>query len=165
MECRPVGSGKTALTLALCRIFRDTHNIGEACLGKERRRKLTRDAAVVTNDIFTKEDQQFLIANGALADQGRIRAIETGESQCALELGRPELMARRWMPARGYQVRLRGGLGQDGVNRECREDISANIGALEELQATYGCEMLFVESGGDNLAGGFARAAWYRKGS
>lgn len=34
-----------------------------------------------------------------------------------------------------------------------REDISANIGALEELQATYGCELLFVESGGDNLAG------------
>lgn len=60
---RPVGSGKTALTLALCRYFRDTNNI-----------------AVVTNDIFTKEDQEFLIRNEALADPARIRAIETGAS-------------------------------------------------------------------------------------
>ena len=58
---RPVGSGKTALTLALCKRFRESHNI-----------------AVVTNDIFTKEDQEFLIRNEALSDAGRIRAIETG---------------------------------------------------------------------------------------
>lgn len=57
----PVGSGKTALTLALCRHFRDRLNLG-----------------VVTNDIFTREDQEFLIRNEALADKGRIRAIETG---------------------------------------------------------------------------------------
>lgn len=38
-----------------------------------------------------------------------------------------------------------------------REDISANLGALEELQAAYGCEMLFVESGGDNLAANYSR--------
>ncbi|CEQ42035.1 SPOSA6832_03806, partial [Sporobolomyces salmonicolor] len=82
----PVGSGKTALTLALCRYFRDTHNI-----------------AVVTNDIFTKEDQEFLIRNEALSDPGRIRAIET------------------------------------------------------DLQATYGCDLLFVESGGDNLAANYSR--------
>ena len=59
----PVGSGKTALTLALCRHFRDRINLG-----------------VVTNDIFTREDQEFLIKNDALPDKGRIRAIETGAS-------------------------------------------------------------------------------------
>lgn len=41
--------------------------------------------------------------------------------------------------------------------RTYREDISANLGALEELQAAYGCEMLFVESGGDNLAANYSR--------
>ncbi|KAM0753711.1 urease accessory protein UreG [Meredithblackwellia eburnea MCA 4105] len=102
----PVGSGKTALTLALCRHFRDTHNI-----------------AVVTNDIFTREDQEFLIRNQALSDPGRIKAIETG--------GCP--------------------------HAAIREDISANMGALEELQATYNCELLFVESGGDNLAANYSR--------
>lgn len=102
----PVGSGKTALTLALCRHFRDSHNI-----------------AVVTNDIFTREDQEFLIRHEALSDKGRIRAIETG--------GCP--------------------------HAAIREDISANLGALEELQAAYGCEMLFVESGGDNLAANYSR--------
>ncbi|KAM0790484.1 Urease accessory protein 7 [Microbotryomycetes sp. NB124-2] len=102
----PVGSGKTALTLALCKAFRDTHNIG-----------------VVTNDIFTKEDQEFLIRNEALADKGRIRAVETG--------GCP--------------------------HAAIREDISANLGVLEQLQADYGCELLFVESGGDNLAANYSR--------
>lgn len=61
----PVGSGKTALTLALCKLFRDRINLG-----------------VVTNDIFTREDQEFLIRNEALPDKGRIRAIETGERVC-----------------------------------------------------------------------------------
>jgi len=75
------------LTLALCRYFRDTHNIGTLpflpSLQREERESLFRfhwrESAVVTNDIFTKEDQEFLIRNEALSDPGRIRAIETGE--------------------------------------------------------------------------------------
>lgn len=101
----PVGSGKTALTLALCRALRDKYNI-----------------AVTTNDIFTREDQEFLIRNGALPAE-RIKAIETG--------GCP--------------------------HAAIREDISANLGALEELQAKFGCDLLFVESGGDNLAANYSR--------
>jgi len=72
----------------------------------------------VTNDIFTREDQEFLIRNEALPAE-RIRAIETG--------GCP--------------------------HAAIREDISANLHALEELQAVFETELLFVESGGDNLAG------------
>src|ERR1700756_2075857 len=56
----PVGSGKTALTLALCKRLRDTYNI-----------------AVVTNDIYTKEDAEFLTRNGALVPE-RIIGVETG---------------------------------------------------------------------------------------
>jgi urease accessory protein len=56
----PVGSGKTALTLALCRALRDKYNI-----------------AVVTNDIYTEEDAQFLVRNQALAPE-RIIGVETG---------------------------------------------------------------------------------------
>jgi len=56
----PVGSGKTALTLALCQAFRDIYNI-----------------AVVTNDIYTEEDAQFLVKNQALAPD-RIIGVETG---------------------------------------------------------------------------------------
>ena len=56
----PVGSGKTALTLALCRAFRDKYNL-----------------AVVTNDIYTEEDAQFLVTNEALAPE-RIIGVETG---------------------------------------------------------------------------------------
>jgi urease accessory protein len=56
----PVGSGKTALTLSLCRALRDKHNI-----------------AVVTNDIYTEEDAQFLVRNQALAPE-RIIGVETG---------------------------------------------------------------------------------------
>lgn len=77
---------------------------------------------MTTNDIFTKEDQEFLIKNGALPAE-RIMAIETG--------GCP--------------------------HAAIREDISANLGALEELQAKFGCELLFVESGGDNLAANYSR--------
>lgn len=73
----------------------------------------------MTNDIFTREDQEFLIRNEALPAE-RIRAIETG--------GCP--------------------------HAAIREDISANLHALEELQAVFDTQMLFVESGGDNLAGG-----------
>jgi len=101
----PVGSGKTALTLALCRRLRDQYNIG-----------------VLTNDIFTREDQEFLIKNGALPAE-RIKAIETG--------GCP--------------------------HAAIREDISANLGALEELHAKFNCELLLVESGGDNLAANYSR--------
>ncbi|KAH9891688.1 urease accessory protein UreG [Cubamyces lactineus] len=101
----PVGSGKTALTLALCQKLRKEYNI-----------------ATVTNDIFTKEDQEFLIKNKALPPS-RILAIETG--------GCP--------------------------HAAIREDISANMGALETLQAKYGCQILFVESGGDNLAANYSR--------
>jgi len=56
----PVGSGKTALMLALCRALRDTYSLG-----------------VVTNDIFTREDAEFLVRHKAL-DERRIRAVETG---------------------------------------------------------------------------------------
>jgi urease accessory protein len=87
---RPVGSGKTALTLAICQRLRATYNI-----------------AVVTNDIFTKEDQEFLLRNEALSAD-RIRAIETG--------GCP--------------------------HAAIREDISANMGSLEELTAQFACQVL-----------------------
>ena len=56
----PVGSGKTALTLNLCKVLRDKYNI-----------------AVVTNDIYTKEDSNFLTVNGALPPE-RIVGVETG---------------------------------------------------------------------------------------
>jgi urease accessory protein len=56
----PVGSGKTALTLSLCRALRDRYDI-----------------AVVTNDIYTEEDAQFLVRNEALAPE-RIIGVETG---------------------------------------------------------------------------------------
>ncbi|KAG9315532.1 urease accessory protein ureG [Chiua virens] len=101
----PVGSGKTALTLALCKRLRGEYNI-----------------ATVTNDIFTREDQEFLIKHEALPTS-RILAIETG--------GCP--------------------------HAAIREDISANLGALESLQAKFGCQLLFVESGGDNLAANYSR--------
>ncbi|MDB6021451.1 MAG: ureG [Pedosphaera sp.] len=101
----PVGSGKTALMLALCQKLRDKMNI-----------------AAVTNDIFTKEDGEFLIRNQAL-DAARIRAVETG--------GCP--------------------------HAAIREDISANLLALEELQRLFGTELLLLESGGDNLAAHFSR--------
>lgn len=78
--------------------------------------------ATVTNDIFTREDQEFLIKNEALPTT-RILAIETG--------GCP--------------------------HAAIREDISANLGALEILQAQFGCQLLFVESGGDNLAANYSR--------
>jgi urease accessory protein len=56
----PVGSGKTALTLALCRALRDRYRL-----------------AVITNDIYTEEDAQFLVRNEALAPE-RILGVETG---------------------------------------------------------------------------------------
>ncbi len=101
----PVGSGKTALVLALCRALRDKVGIG-----------------VVTNDIFTREDAEFLHRNEALPPE-RILAVETG--------GCP--------------------------HAAIREDISHNLDALERLTAAVHPELLFVESGGDNLAAQFSR--------
>jgi urease accessory protein len=101
----PVGSGKTALLLELCRRLRDDHRLG-----------------VVTNDIFTREDAEFLIRHDALP-AGHIRAVETG--------GCP--------------------------HAAIREDVSHNLLALEELVDEVGAELLFVESGGDNLAAQYSR--------
>jgi urease accessory protein len=101
----PVGSGKTALMLQLCLKLREKMNI-----------------AAVTNDIFTKEDGEFLTKHGALPAE-RIRAVETG--------GCP--------------------------HAAIREDISANLLALEELHAKFKPQLLFIESGGDNLAACFSR--------
>src|SRR2546421_9469838 len=101
----PVGSGKTALVLALCRALRDRVNLG-----------------VVTNDIFTREDAEFLVRNEALPRE-RIRAVETG--------GCP--------------------------HAAIREDISHNLLALEQLMEEVHPELLFVESGGDNLAAQYSR--------
>jgi len=101
----PVGSGKTALLLALCRRLRDDYRLG-----------------VVTNDIFTQEDAEFLMRHEAL-DAHQIQAVETG--------GCP--------------------------HAAIREDISANVLVLEQLTTDLSPELLFVESGGDNLAAHFSR--------
>jgi urease accessory protein len=101
----PVGSGKTALLLALCRRLRDSCNL-----------------AVVTNDIFTKEDAEFLVRHEALAPE-RIAAVETG--------GCPHTAVR--------------------------DDVSQNLDALDQLMRRFSPELLFVESGGDNLAAQFSR--------
>jgi urease accessory protein len=101
----PVGSGKTALMLQLCKRLRETMNL-----------------AAVTNDIFTKEDGEFLTKHNALEPE-RIRAVETG--------GCP--------------------------HAAIREDISSNLLALEELHAKFKPQLLFIESGGDNLAACFSR--------
>jgi urease accessory protein len=101
----PVGSGKTALLLALCRLLRDDYNL-----------------AVVTNDIFTKEDGEFLVRNQALPAD-RIVAVETG--------GCPHTAVR--------------------------DDISQNLDALGQLMVKFTPDLLFVESGGDNLAAQFSR--------
>ncbi len=101
----PVGSGKTALTLALCRRMREEYNI-----------------AVVTNDIYTREDAEFLTRNGALAPE-RIVGVETG--------GCP--------------------------HTAIREDASMNLAAVADLCERFaGLEIVFVESGGDNLAATFS---------
>jgi len=101
----PVGSGKTALMLTLCRALRDRFSI-----------------AAVTNDIFTREDCEFLVRHSALPAE-RIAAIETG--------GCPHAAVR--------------------------EDISANLAALERLHARFATDILLIESGGDNLAANYSR--------
>ena len=101
----PVGSGKTALVEALCKSMRDDYNL-----------------AVVTNDIYTQEDAQFLTRNGALSED-RIVGVETG--------GCP--------------------------HTAIREDASMNLSAVEGLQKKIpGLELVFVESGGDNLSATFS---------
>ncbi|MCJ1465334.1 hypothetical protein MMC07_003952 [Pseudocyphellaria aurata] len=101
----PVGSGKTALMLKLCLALRDDYSI-----------------AAVTNDIFTREDAEFLTRNHALPPS-RIVAIETG--------GCPHAAVR--------------------------EDISANLHALESLHSKFSSDLLLIESGGDNLAANYSR--------
>ncbi|WP_017303483.1 urease accessory protein UreG [Spirulina subsalsa] len=101
----PVGSGKTALLEALCKKLRDSYQI-----------------AVVTNDIYTQEDAQFLVRAGALADE-RILGVETG--------GCP--------------------------HTAIREDASMNLAAIEELEQRFQpLDLVFLESGGDNLAATFS---------
>ena len=101
----PVGSGKTALLRTLCSALRNHYDI-----------------AVVTNDIYTKEDSQFLTAHEAL-DADRIIGVETG--------GCP--------------------------HTAIREDASMNLAAIDELQSRHpSLDVVFVESGGDNLSATFS---------
>ena len=101
----PVGSGKTALVDALCKQMRDQWQI-----------------AVVTNDIYTQEDAQFLVRSEALSAD-RIVGVETG--------GCP--------------------------HTAIREDASINLIAIEELETKFDdLDIVFVESGGDNLAATFS---------
>lgn len=101
----PVGSGKTALLDALCKAMRDRFEI-----------------AVVTNDIYTQEDAQFLMRSQAL-ERDRIVGVETG--------GCP--------------------------HTAIREDASINLSAIEELEAKFeDLDLVFLESGGDNLAATFS---------
>lgn len=101
----PVGSGKTALTLSLCRQLRDKYKLG-----------------VVTNDIYTREDAQFLVRNEALTPD-RIIGVETG--------GCP--------------------------HTAIREDASINLEAVDRLSRAFpDLDIVFVESGGDNLSATFS---------
>ncbi len=101
----PVGSGKTALVDCLCKNMRDDYRLG-----------------VVTNDIFTREDMEFLVRSEALPPD-RLMAVETG--------GCP--------------------------HTAIREDASLNFEAIEKMVARFpDLEILFLESGGDNLAASFS---------
>ncbi|MFH8347508.1 urease accessory protein UreG [Streptomyces sp. NPDC018045] len=103
----PVGSGKTATVAALCRALRDELSI-----------------AVVTNDIYTREDAAFLLREAVLPPE-RIAAVETGACP----------------------------------HTAIRDDISANLEAVEDLQDTIGSglDLVLVESGGDNLTATFSK--------
>ncbi|TYB58557.1 urease accessory protein UreG [Nonomuraea sp. PA05] len=102
----PVGSGKTALVAALCRTLGPSLSLG-----------------VVTNDIYTTEDADFLRRAGVL-DQERILAVETG---CC-------------------------------PHTAIRDDIAANLDAVETLEYRFGpLDLVIVESGGDNLTATFSR--------
>ena len=101
----PVGSGKTALADRLCKRLRDLY-----------------DVAVITNDIYTREDAEFLTRSGALTPD-RIMGVETG--------GCP--------------------------HTAIREDASINLSAVDDMVGRFpGLEILFIESGGDNLAATFS---------
>jgi urease accessory protein len=101
----PVGSGKTALVERLCKAMREGNHV-----------------AAITNDIYTKEDAEFLTRSGALAPE-RIMGVETG--------GCP--------------------------HTAIREDASINLAAVAEMVARFpDLEILFIESGGDNLAATFS---------
>lgn len=101
----PVGSGKTALTDALCKRMRDRF-----------------DVAAITNDIYTREDAEFLTRSGALPAD-RIVGVETG--------GCP--------------------------HTAIREDASINLAAVADLRIKFPqLDLLFIESGGDNLAATFS---------
>jgi urease accessory protein len=101
----PVGSGKTALVDALCKAMREEYQLG-----------------VITNDIFTREDMEFLVRSGALAED-RIIGVQTG--------GCP--------------------------HTAIREDASMNFDALDQLSRRHpGLDIVFLESGGDNLAASFS---------
>lgn len=100
----PVGGGKTALVAALCR-----------ALGAEL------SIVVVTNDIYTTEDADFLRRNGVLADD-RIRAVRTG---CC-------------------------------PHTAIRDDITANLDEVEDLERLHDPDLVLVESGGDNLTATFS---------
>ena len=101
----PVGSGKTALVQRLCETLRDRRNI-----------------AVVTNDIYTKEDERLLVVAEALVPE-RIMGVETG--------GCP--------------------------HTAIREDASINLEAIDRMSARFpGLDLIFIESGGDNLAATFS---------
>jgi urease accessory protein len=101
----PVGSGKTALVDRLCKHMRDHYDI-----------------AVITNDIYTREDAEFLTRSGALVPE-RIAGVETG--------GCP--------------------------HTAIREDASINLAAVHDMATKFPkLEILFIESGGDNLAATFS---------
>ena len=100
----PVGSGKTALVAALCRQLRDELSL-----------------AVLTNDIYTTEDADFLRKHAVLPDE-RIAAVQTG--------GCP--------------------------HTAIRDDITANLDAVEELVTLHDPDLVLVESGGDNLTATFS---------
>ncbi len=101
----PVGSGKTALLDRLCKWLRDDYEV-----------------AAITNDIYTREDAEFLTRSGALVPE-RILGVETG--------GCP--------------------------HTAIREDASINLAAVEQLsRSLQGLELVFVESGGDNLSATFS---------
>jgi len=101
----PVGSGKTALLDRLCKVMRERYEL-----------------AVITNDIFTKEDMEFLVRSNALPAD-RIAGVETG--------GCP--------------------------HTAIREDASINFEAVDLMKERFPhLEILFLESGGDNLAASFS---------
>jgi urease accessory protein len=101
----PVGSGKTALLDRLCKAMRDDYAI-----------------AAITNDIYTREDAEFLTRSGALAPE-RIVGVETG--------GCP--------------------------HTAIREDASINLAAVDEVTQRFpGLDIVFIESGGDNLSATFS---------